>query len=33
MAAWAAIERIMVGSSDNPDDQDVFARFPFQSKA
>jgi len=32
MSAWAAIERIMVGSSDNPDDQDVFARFPFQSK-
>jgi N6-L-threonylcarbamoyladenine synthase len=33
MAAWAAIERIMVGSSDIPDDQEVFARFPFQSKA
>jgi N6-L-threonylcarbamoyladenine synthase len=31
MAAWAAVERIMVGSSDIPDDQEVFARFPFQS--
>lgn len=31
MAAWAAIERIMVGSSDVPDDQEVYARFPFQS--
>jgi len=32
MSAWAAIERIMVGSSDIPDNQEVFARFPFQSK-
>jgi len=32
MAAWAAIERIMVGSSDTPDNQEVFARFPFQSR-
>lgn len=31
MAAWAAVERIMVGSSDIPDDQGVYARFPFQS--
>eukprot|EP00554_Chaetoceros_debilis_P016699 CAMPEP_0194114854 /NCGR_PEP_ID=MMETSP0150-20130528/21666_1 /TAXON_ID=122233 /ORGANISM="Chaetoceros debilis, Strain MM31A-1" /LENGTH=548 /DNA_ID=CAMNT_0038805173 /DNA_START=52 /DNA_END=1695 /DNA_ORIENTATION=- len=31
MSAWAAVERIVVGSSDIPDDQDVFARFPFQS--
>lgn len=31
MAAWAAIERIVVGSTDIPDDQEVYARFPFQS--
>lgn len=30
MSAWAAIERIMVGSSDKPDTQEVFARYPFQ---
>lgn len=29
MSAWAAIERIMVGSTDDPTDQDVFARYPF----
>jgi len=29
MSAWAAIERIMVGSSDDPSNQEVFARFPF----
>jgi N6-L-threonylcarbamoyladenine synthase len=32
MAAWAAVERIVVGSSDVPDNQEVYARFPFQSK-
>ena len=35
MAAWAAIERIMVGSSDDPTvklgELDVFARYPFSS--
>ena len=30
MSAWAAIERLMLGSSDIPDDQEVHARFPFQ---
>jgi N6-L-threonylcarbamoyladenine synthase len=30
MSAWAAIERLMLGSSDIPDNQDVHARFPFQ---
>ena len=30
MSAWAAIERLMLGSSDVPDDQEVHARFPFQ---
>jgi len=30
MSAWAAIERIEVGSSDEPDNQEVHARFPFQ---
>lgn len=30
MSAWAAIERICVGSSDLPDNQEVFARFPFR---
>ena len=29
MSAWAAIERIVVGSTDDPFDQDVFARYPF----
>mmetsp|Transcript_2713 Transcript_2713/g.3155 ORF Transcript_2713/g.3155 Transcript_2713/m.3155 type:complete len:585 (+) Transcript_2713:117-1871(+) len=29
MSAWAAIERIMVGSSDLPHHQEVHARFPF----
>lgn len=31
MAAWAAVERLMVGSSDIPEEQEVFARFPFQN--
>lgn len=29
MSAWAAVERLMVGSSDSPDGHDVFARYPF----
>jgi len=29
MAAWAAVERIMMNSSDDPSDQQVHARFPF----
>jgi len=31
MSAWAAIERIMVGSSDQADGQEVYARFPFSA--
>ena len=30
MSAWAAIERLHVGSSDNPEIQNVYARYPFQ---
>lgn len=30
MSAWAAIERLNLGSSDKPDNQEVHARFPFQ---
>ena len=30
MSAWAAIERLSVGSSDRPELQDVYARYPFQ---
>lgn len=29
MSAWAAVERLTVGSSDSPEDQEVFARYPF----
>jgi len=29
MSAWAAVERLMVGSSDVPEGHDVFARYPF----
>eukprot|EP00546_Thalassionema_frauenfeldii_P003759 CAMPEP_0178918290 /NCGR_PEP_ID=MMETSP0786-20121207/13750_1 /TAXON_ID=186022 /ORGANISM="Thalassionema frauenfeldii, Strain CCMP 1798" /LENGTH=476 /DNA_ID=CAMNT_0020591995 /DNA_START=134 /DNA_END=1564 /DNA_ORIENTATION=- len=29
MSAWASVERIMVGSTDIPDTQEVFARYPF----
>jgi N6-L-threonylcarbamoyladenine synthase len=29
MSAWAAVERLMVGSSDDPSTQEVYARFPF----
>ena len=29
MSAWAAIERLSVGSSDEPSNQEVFARYPF----
>ena len=32
MSAWAAIERLVLGSSDIPDNQEVYARFPFQIK-
>lgn len=33
MSAWAAIERLMIGSSDDPQDCEVCARFPFSSNA
>ena len=29
MSAWAAVERLCVGSSDLAEDQEVFARYPF----
>jgi N6-L-threonylcarbamoyladenine synthase len=29
MSAWAAVERLSVGSSDLAEDQEVFARYPF----
>lgn len=29
MSAWAAVERLLVGSSDVAEDQEVFARYPF----
>ncbi|KAG7351002.1 DNA-binding/iron metalloprotein/AP endonuclease [Nitzschia inconspicua] len=29
MAAWAAIERLKLGSSDDPSNQEVYARYPF----
>ncbi len=29
MASWAAIERLRLGSSDDPSKQDIFARYPF----
>lgn len=31
MSAWAAIERINVGSTDEPDGHDVYARYPFSN--
>jgi N6-L-threonylcarbamoyladenine synthase len=31
MSAWAAVERLMVGSSDEPANQQVFARYPFST--
>jgi tRNA threonylcarbamoyl adenosine modification protein TsaD len=31
MSAWAAIERLSVGSSDDPTNQEVYARFPFST--
>jgi N6-L-threonylcarbamoyladenine synthase len=31
MSAWAGVERIMVGSSDDPTIQEVHARYPFSS--
>jgi len=30
MSAWAAIERLRLGSSDNPEIQNVYARYPFK---
>lgn len=32
MSAWAAIERLIVGSSDEPLEHKVFARYPFWTK-
>ena len=32
MSAWAAVERLRLGSSDDPSNQDVYARFPFAFK-
>jgi N6-L-threonylcarbamoyladenine synthase len=32
MSAWAAIERLMKGSSDQPKGHEVYARYPFQFK-
>jgi len=32
MSAWASVERIMVGSTDDPTVQEVHARFPFAAK-
>jgi hypothetical protein len=29
MSAWAGIERLMVGSSDDPNVDKVYARYPF----
>ena len=29
MSAWAAVERLKVGSSDDPTNQEVYARYPF----
>ncbi|KAL3766230.1 hypothetical protein ACHAWO_012232 [Cyclotella atomus] len=29
MSAWAAVERLLVGSSDSAEGQEVFARYPF----
>eukprot|EP00536_Pseudo-nitzschia_multiseries_P004457 jgi/Psemu1/295584/fgenesh1_pm.74_\ len=31
MASWAAIERLRLGSSDDPSTQDIHARYPFAS--
>jgi len=31
MASWAAIERLRLGSSDDPSTQDIYARYPFAS--
>lgn len=32
MSAWAAVERLKVGSSDDPTSQEVYARYPFSFK-
>mmetsp|Transcript_907 Transcript_907/g.1914 ORF Transcript_907/g.1914 Transcript_907/m.1914 type:complete len:487 (-) Transcript_907:8-1468(-) len=31
MSSWAAIERLRLGSSDDPSNQDIYARYPFSS--
>jgi N6-L-threonylcarbamoyladenine synthase len=31
MASWAAIERLKLGSSDDPSNQEVYARYPFSA--
>jgi N6-L-threonylcarbamoyladenine synthase len=31
MASWAAIERLKMGSSDDPSNQEVYARYPFSA--
>jgi N6-L-threonylcarbamoyladenine synthase len=33
MSAWAAVERLLVGSSDDPSTQEVYARYPFAAAA
>jgi N6-L-threonylcarbamoyladenine synthase len=32
MSAWAAVERLRLGSSDDPTNQEVYARYPFSCK-
>lgn len=32
MSAWAAVERLKMGSSDDPTNQEVYARYPFAIK-
>ena len=29
MSAWASVERLRLGSSDDPTNQEVYARYPF----
>lgn len=33
MSAWASVERLKLGSSDEPKDQEVYARYPFSLTA
>jgi N6-L-threonylcarbamoyladenine synthase len=33
MSAWAAVERLLMGSSDDPVEQEVYARYPFAMNA